>query len=175
MTNPRGCARGGMVTSKIEPCIIRLRKTTYVSADGWMVNFMKYWVASLQWIFLKTCVLFAPLRWTETYTVPCEYGPAPALYSVVHAKPCPVRKRAHNARDWSPVLWASLGLEKHGGRCDLLDQRFNHVLLLFQTSVRRWHTKRFACSSFILLKLTDIVLENYTFKERWVWHVSNGE
>ena len=51
--------------------------------------------------------------------------------------PCPVRKRAHNARDWSPVLWASLGLEKHGGRCDLLDQRFNHVLLLFQTSVRR--------------------------------------
>ena len=25
ITNPRGCAPGGMVTSKIEPCIIRLR------------------------------------------------------------------------------------------------------------------------------------------------------
>ena len=85
-TSPGVCP-GGMVTSKIEPCIIRRRKTTYVSADGWMVNFTKYWVASLQWIFLKTCVLFAPLRWTETYTAPCEYGPAPALYSVVHA-PC---------------------------------------------------------------------------------------
>ena len=46
---PEGVPGGvGMVTSKIEPCIIRRRKTTYVSVDGWMVNFMKYWVASLQ-------------------------------------------------------------------------------------------------------------------------------
>ena len=43
-----GVCPGGMVTSKIEPCVIRRRKTIYVSADGWMVNFMKYWVASLQ-------------------------------------------------------------------------------------------------------------------------------
>ena len=46
--SPGVCPGGGMVTSKIEPCIIRRRKTTYVSVEGWMVNFMKYWVASLQ-------------------------------------------------------------------------------------------------------------------------------
>ena len=45
---PGGVPGGGMVTSKIEPCIIRRQKTTYVLVDGWMVIFMKYWVASLQ-------------------------------------------------------------------------------------------------------------------------------
>ena len=140
------------------------------------------WVASLQWIFLKTCVLFAPLRWTETYTAPCEYSLAPAPSSVLRAPCCvpnilipSVSKRARNARDWSPVLWASLGSKEHGGRGDLLDQRFNHVVLLFYTSVRRWHRKRFVLFRVLFFWNWLIVLENYTFKHRWVWHVSKGE
>ena len=44
---PGGVPGGGMVTSKIEPCIIRRRISGWMDA-GWMVNFMKYWVASLQ-------------------------------------------------------------------------------------------------------------------------------
>ena len=45
---PGAVPGGGMAISRIEPCIIRRRKTTYVSVDGWMVNFMKHWVACLQ-------------------------------------------------------------------------------------------------------------------------------
>ena len=48
ITNPRGCAVGAWLQAKLNHGVIRRRKTTYVSVDGWMVNFMKYWVASLQ-------------------------------------------------------------------------------------------------------------------------------
>ena len=64
-------------------------------------------------LFENLCIFRSLEMNRNVYSTVC-----PAPYSVLRA-PCrvpnilmpSVRKRAHNARDWSPVLWASLGLE----------------------------------------------------------------
>ena len=137
------------------------------------------WVASLQWIFLKTCVLFAPLIWTETYTAPCEYSLAPAPYSVLRAPCCvpnilipSVRKRARNLTrvigpQSSELHWAQKNMA-------VAATYSINVLITFCCCFRPLLGDDIDKGLFVRLLFFwnwPIVLENKAFKHRWVWHM----